>query len=56
VCSARSARREPSDDRPLLRLTHGATGGAVAIGLSVALWIVVPSALAMRRLSRIDIV
>lgn len=40
----------------LLRFTHGATGAAVAIGLSLALWIVVPSVLAMRRLSRIDIV
>jgi Cu-processing system permease protein len=39
----------------LLRFTHGATGAAVAICLSLALWIVVPSMLAMRRLSRIDI-
>jgi Cu-processing system permease protein len=40
----------------LLRFTHGATGAAALILLSIALWITAPAALAMRRLSRIDII
>jgi Cu-processing system permease protein len=39
----------------LLRFTNGATGAAAAIGASLLLWIVLPTALAVRRLSRIDI-
>ncbi len=39
----------------LLRFTNGAAGAAVAIGASLLLWIVLPTALAVRRLSRIDI-
>ncbi len=39
----------------LLRFTNGAAGAAVAIGTSLLLWIVLPTALAVRRLSRIDI-
>jgi len=39
----------------LLRFTHGAAGAAAAICVSLAVWIVAPSLLAMRRLTRIDI-
>jgi Cu-processing system permease protein len=39
----------------LLRLTGGPEGTAALIGLSLALWIVVPAGIAMRRLTRIDI-
>ena len=39
----------------LLRFTHGAAGAAAAISVSLAVWIVAPALLAMRRLTRIDI-
>jgi Cu-processing system permease protein len=40
----------------LLRFTGGALGTAVLIGLSLSLWIVVPTSVAVRRLARVDIV
>ena len=39
----------------LLRFTHGPVGAAVALAGSIALWIVVPAALAVRRLGRVDL-
>jgi Cu-processing system permease protein len=39
----------------LLRFTHGPWGAGLAIGLSLALWILVPAALAARRLGRADV-
>lgn len=39
----------------LLRFTHGATGAAALIALSLLLWIVVPLTVAARHLTRIDI-
>lgn len=39
----------------LLRFTHGATGAAVLLGLSVLLWLVAPAALAVRRLRKADL-
>jgi len=39
----------------LLRLTGGPYGAAALIGLSLTLWVAVPAALSMWRLSRIDI-
>lgn len=39
----------------LLRFTNGAAGAALAISASLLLWIVLPTTLAVRRLSRIDI-
>ncbi len=38
-----------------LRFTHGPAGAAVALAVSIALWIVVPVAIAARRLERVDI-
>lgn len=38
-----------------LRFTHGAAGAAFALASSLALWIVVPVALAVRRLARVDL-
>jgi Cu-processing system permease protein len=38
-----------------LRLTRGGAGAAAALSLSIALWIGVPTALAARRLDRIDL-
>ncbi len=39
----------------LLRFTHGPGGAGVALAASIALWIVVPGALAARRLERVDL-
>ncbi len=39
----------------LLRFTHGATGAALMIGLSLVAWAVVPAVLAARRLARLDL-
>lgn len=39
----------------LMRFTHGATGAALTIALSLALWMLVPAALAARRALRSDI-
>lgn len=39
----------------LLRFTHGPWGAGLALGLSVLLWIVVPAALAVRRINRLDV-
>jgi Cu-processing system permease protein len=39
----------------LLRFTNGAAGAFIAIAASLLLWIAVPAALAVRRLSRMDI-
>jgi Cu-processing system permease protein len=39
----------------LLRFTHGPWGAGLAIGLSLALWVLVPAALAVRRLGRADV-
>jgi Cu-processing system permease protein len=39
----------------LLRFTHGGWGAGLALGLSLAIWIVAPVALAIRRLSRADV-
>jgi Cu-processing system permease protein len=38
-----------------MRFTHGAAGAAVALAASILLWIVVPAALAARRLDRVDL-
>lgn len=38
-----------------LRLTRGGAGAAAALSASIALWIVVPAALAARRLERLDL-
>jgi Cu-processing system permease protein len=38
-----------------LRFTHGSAGAAVALVASIALWIVVPVAIAARRLERVDL-
>ncbi len=38
-----------------LRFTHGSRGAAAILALSVALWIAVPTALAARRLGRVDL-
>ncbi len=38
-----------------LRFTRGPAGAAVALAASIALWIVVPAALAVRRLGRVDL-
>jgi Cu-processing system permease protein len=38
-----------------LRFTHGSTGAALVLALSVALWIAIPTALAARRLGRVDL-
>ena len=40
----------------LLRFTHGPAGAAAVLSVSLSLWVAVPALLAMRRLSRIDIV
>ncbi len=40
----------------LLRFTNGAGGAALAIGTSLLAWIVLPTTVAVRRLTRIDIV
>jgi hypothetical protein len=37
------------------RFTHGRVGAAALIGMSLLLWIVVPTLIAGRRLARIDI-
>lgn len=39
----------------LLRFTRGEAGAAAALAGSIALWIVVPAALAVRRLGRVDL-
>ena len=39
----------------LLRFTRGEAGAAAALAASIALWIVVPAALAVRRLGRVDL-
>lgn len=39
----------------LLRFTHGAAGAAAALAASITLWIVVPGAIAARRLDRVDL-
>jgi Cu-processing system permease protein len=39
----------------LLRFTHGAVGAAAVLATSIALWILVPVALAARRLGRVDL-
>ena len=38
-----------------LRLTRGGAGAAAALSASVAFWILVPAALAVRRLDRVDL-
>ena len=38
-----------------LRFTHDSAGAAALLALSVALWIAVPTALAARRLGRVDL-
>jgi Cu-processing system permease protein len=39
----------------LLRFTHGPWGAGLVLGLSLLLWIVLPAALAVRRLGRADV-
>jgi hypothetical protein len=39
----------------LFRFTRGATGAALAIALSLVVWLVAPLALALRKLGRADV-
>ena len=39
----------------LLRFTHGPLGAGIAIALSLAAWMVIPAALAVRRVIRTDV-
>ncbi len=39
----------------LLRFTHGGWGAGLVLGLSLVLWLVVPTTLAIRRLGRVDV-
>jgi Cu-processing system permease protein len=39
----------------LLRFTHGASGAFLALAVSLAFWLLAPTALAVRRLRRLDV-